>query len=254
MVYLEQIIRKGDAMEKTQEKMPPYVSYRTFRNFIDGLNPLPPVIDRSVMPNLGGSVQTQLLAALRYLGLIDTNNKTQDDLRNLVASSDETRKEALTGILKRAYPFLFQVGTDFTLESGTAKQFWEAFQEQGTTGDTTRKCGAFFLDAAKDAVIAISTYIEKPTRGQSDSNKSGRTRQPARKAGKQTASKHPSTRIDRSEKDAFIDAVMSKIPTFDPNWSPEAQDNYMKYVERIFSMVEKVFKDSLMMNENKPEI
>src|SRR5271165_6638743 len=50
--------------------VPPYLAYRTFTNYIDGLkaNGAPPSrIDRSVLGAFSGGVQTQLISTLRYL-------------------------------------------------------------------------------------------------------------------------------------------------------------------------------------------
>ena len=52
--------------------IPPYVAYRTFRNFLVQLEKqgLPGRIDRSVLSHKSGTVQSQLLLALEFLGLI----------------------------------------------------------------------------------------------------------------------------------------------------------------------------------------
>jgi hypothetical protein len=150
--------------EKEKGVIPPYVPYKTFRNFVDGLKPVPPVIDRSIMRTMGGALQGQLFAALRYLKLIDENGKTQESLKTLAQGKDQERQKILSQILHSGYPFLFNpVKGDFNLTNGTNNQFINQFQEQGASGDTVRKCGKFFLDAAKDAGITVSQYIQ-PTK------------------------------------------------------------------------------------------
>jgi hypothetical protein len=54
---------------------PPYVSYRTFLNFVEGLQQtMPARIDRSYWGDrFSGSTGTQLVSALRFLDLIDVN-------------------------------------------------------------------------------------------------------------------------------------------------------------------------------------
>lgn len=148
--------------EKNKPKIPPYVSYRTFRNFIDGLKPIPPVIDRSIMTSMSGVYQSQLLSALKYLNLIAENGTTQSNLRELAQANLEERPQVLREILENSYTFLFKPENDFDLQKGTSKQFELAFQSQGTSGDTVRRCAKFFLDAAKDAKIPISQYIKPP--------------------------------------------------------------------------------------------
>ena len=64
-------------IEKGRKHLPPYVSYRTFHNFIERLQQhMPSRIDRCYWGELlSGSNGTQLMAALRFLNLIDVNGK-----------------------------------------------------------------------------------------------------------------------------------------------------------------------------------
>src|SRR5689334_844024 len=57
------------ANDKTSPKsIPPYVSFKTFDGFLEGLRTrgIPSRIDRSLMSNLSGASQSQLMVALRY--------------------------------------------------------------------------------------------------------------------------------------------------------------------------------------------
>ena len=71
--------------DKGKRTLPPYVSYRTFRNFIDGLQMgIPARIDRSYWGDrYSGSSGTQLMTALRFLGLIDSHGTPTTRLRQL---------------------------------------------------------------------------------------------------------------------------------------------------------------------------
>ena len=75
-------------IEKRQKRLPPYVSYRTFYNFLERLQQhMPSRIDRSYWGDLlSGSTGTQLMAALRFLNLIDINGKPTELVRPLVES------------------------------------------------------------------------------------------------------------------------------------------------------------------------
>ena len=65
---------------------PPYTSYRTFRTFIDDLREhgVPSRIDRSVLTRFSGVVGSQLMHALRFLGLIEDDGRPTPRLRELV--------------------------------------------------------------------------------------------------------------------------------------------------------------------------
>ena len=65
-------------LERTRSSgTPPYTSYRTFKTFIEDLHQhgVPSRIDRSVLTRFSGVVGTQLMRALRFLGLIEEEGR-----------------------------------------------------------------------------------------------------------------------------------------------------------------------------------
>ena len=65
-------------LERTRSSgTPPYTSYRTFKTFIEDLHEhgVPSRIDRSVLTRFSGVVGTQLMHALRFLGLIEDDGR-----------------------------------------------------------------------------------------------------------------------------------------------------------------------------------
>src|SRR4030066_2088490 len=95
-------------IEKGPKPLPPYVSYRTFYNFIERLQQrVPSRIDRSYWGDmLSGSTGIQLMAALRFLGLIDVNGKPTEQLKPLVMARGEPRAQLLRGVTSQAYSFV----------------------------------------------------------------------------------------------------------------------------------------------------
>src|SRR5438128_10488002 len=92
---------------KAPPAVPPYVPYRTFRNFIDSLKQgIPARIDRSVMSSMSGALQSQLTGALRYLGLITVSGQPTSYLPTLVNSEGPDRAKLLRAIIAKSYPFL----------------------------------------------------------------------------------------------------------------------------------------------------
>ncbi len=149
-------------------QLPPYVPFKTFKNWIEGLRALggsPSRIDRSVMPTMSGATQGQLTAALRYLGLVSQNGTPSEALGKLVEADGEARREILHDVLVRSYPFLFQT-VEFNPRTATISQLIGAFQETGATGQTVRKCVAFLLLAAQEAGMPLSPYFKgaRPSR------------------------------------------------------------------------------------------
>lgn len=142
---------------QSKASVPPYLPYKTFVNYIDSLKQgVPSRIDRSTMGSIAGGVQTNLLSALRYLGLIQEHGTPTERLYQFVKSEGADRQGLLREMLCSAYGFLWANG--FDLSNATGATFDERFKSVAT-GDTARKAEAFFLAAAKDADMPISRFI-----------------------------------------------------------------------------------------------
>ena len=125
---------------------PPYVSYRTFWNFIEGLQQtIPARIDRSYWGNrFSGSNGSQLVAALRFLDLTDTNGFPTAKLKQLGVSKSGERAEVLKKIVREAYAFLAEEAPD--PQTATYAQLEEAFHDHfQLAGDVARKCIKFYI-------------------------------------------------------------------------------------------------------------
>ena len=144
--------------------IPPYIPYRTFDNFLAELKArgVPSHVDRSVLSHKSGTIQSQLILALKYLGLVSDAGRSTEQLRNLAASEGLDRRRVLREVVESSYGFVFQGG--FKLQSATTQHAEELFQATGASGETVRRCIAFFLAIARAAGIPVSPYI-KPHRG-----------------------------------------------------------------------------------------
>jgi Family of unknown function (DUF5343) len=147
-----------------KQAIPPYLSHKTFNNFIEGLGKgIPARIDRSVMATLSGTAQAHLLHALRYLNLIDADGVPTERLNQLVSAQQDAEKQRiLKEILTSAYPFVFSSGID--LQRCTSRQLEEAFGKTGASSETLRKTLSFFLATAKQAGLALSPHIKRARR------------------------------------------------------------------------------------------
>lgn len=233
----KQISVQNDDLEVGANK-PPYVAYKTFRNFIETLkvNGVPNSIDRSVMPSMSGTNRTLILHALRYLNLIDNNGATQKQLNAFVYSEGEERKKILCDILQISYPFLFD--KDF-IKNATQNTYHNKFVGFDTTGSTIQKSEIFFLQAAKDAEIEVSSYI-KPTKP----SKSDATRKSARPkqskvegipneneiGGKKELPDQRNNGLDNK----IVEKILDKFPQFNPEWSKEAQEDWLRAINEFY--------------------
>lgn len=149
--------------DKSEKQLtPPYTSYGSFSNFIGTLRSdgLPSRIDRSVMTNLSGSVQSAILSACRWLELVDEEGTPTERLKRLVQAGEEEYPQALRSLLEDSYSFL---NDGFDLKNATGAQVAEQFRKRfGIQGSTVNKCMSFFLHAAEDAGIEVSRHVKPP--------------------------------------------------------------------------------------------
>ncbi len=176
------------------KQLPPYVSYRTFRNFLDSLaaQGLPARIDRSVLAHKSGTIQSQLLLSLQYLGLIRNGGFPTDRLERLVQAEGAERRKVLREAVRDAYPFLFD--SSIRLESATSRQMEELFEKEGAGGETVRRGISFLIRLAREAGLKVSPYIRPHRRPRRSSG--GPTRSDSRGEASRTAAAASPQRYD----------------------------------------------------------
>ncbi len=176
----------GGAERARSAGTPPYTSYRTFRTFIDDLREhgVPSRIDRSVLTRFSGVVGSQLMHALRFLGLIEDDGRPTPRLRELVDAHGAAHwPETLLALLRDEYAPIFAID----LESATPSHFNGAFRKAFPAADAVvQKCVTFFLYAANDAGVKISARILK--------GRKPRSLTPPRRKAAKPAFAHPPAR------------------------------------------------------------
>jgi hypothetical protein len=157
---------------------PPYTSYRTFKTFIDDLHEhgVPSRIDRSVLTRFSGVVGSQLMHALRFLGLIEDDGRPALRLKELMrAHAAGHWPETFLTLLRQEYAPMFAID----LETATPSHFNEAFRKAFPAADAVvQKCVTFFLYAANDAGVKISGRVLKGRKPRSQTSR----KKPARLA------------------------------------------------------------------------
>ncbi len=214
--------------------IPPYVSYKALMVFLETLRRgIPSQIDRSLMRNSSGTMQTQLLTALRFLKLIDQQGHPEPKLSQLVNAEGEDKSKALEEIIKAAYPSLFN---DFDLTKATSNQFRQKFVEAGSSGESVRKGIYFFLAAAKEANIEVSPYIADPTPKQGD----GKPRKVTVKTARTTrqVSRSSSAAEKEQSTQSWQHTLLTKFPSFDPAWPDEVKKEWFTAFHQMMKMGE----------------
>ncbi len=230
--------------ESPKKLLPPYVPYRTLVNFLDSLKvSLPQRIDRSLPPfkSMSGSLQGQLMLALEYLNLITDTGEVTAGLANLVQSEGVQREQALKAILTCAYPFLFE--DELELDRATQRQLEERFAQAGATGDTLRKCVAFFLNAAKGAGLKMSPHFKKVRGPRTGAAKSKRKEAPIPKTkispSGELKTPHKEQPSQQLEGDSWENRLLSKFPTFDPAWPDEVKSKWFDDFKALMELKKK---------------
>lgn len=146
--------------DTTATSSPPYATFGSFAGFLNKLRDdgLPNRIDASVFGNASGSIKYSVLAALKYLGLIDSAGKPSKFFADLVTATDEERPIYFAQLIRSGYPSLFEKGVD--LDKMTAGQFDEHFRVQyQVKGSTIDKIAAFFIALAKAGNEKLSSQL-----------------------------------------------------------------------------------------------
>ncbi len=146
--------------EKDKKKQVAYVPFKTFLSAIEHLEQgVPPLIDRTVWPNYSGAIQSQLLGAFRFFGLIGDAGEPTETLNKLV-NEQASRKDVLRHLLEKHYPGLMKLN----LAKASPGSFNSAIQQYDISGATLGKASSFFLQAARYAGLPLSPYIRKQSR------------------------------------------------------------------------------------------
>lgn len=214
--------------------IPPYVAYRTLQNFVNELreSSVPGQIDRSVMGGLAGGTQSQLLSAMKALGLIDANGIPTQTLHKLVGAEGVERERLMGEIVRRTYPSLFAVG--FDLERATTRQVVDKFATLGASGATLGKCLAFFISAAKEANIQLSPHIRPMVTSPGPNT---RVRRALPQDGTAAGADAEPADGGAGLPPTWSQLLLSKFPDFDPAWPDEVKAKWFEGFDRLMSTV-----------------
>ena len=144
---------------------PPYVSFSTFSTLRDWLGDegVPLSFDRSFWETkFSGSTGTQLVAALRFLGLLD-QEKPQPGMERMAEASTGDWRLLLAELLHDSY-----IAVPFDeLPRATPAMVRGWFRAYPVDGHTLRKAISFFVSAAKEADLPMSNGVRKMAKGRS---------------------------------------------------------------------------------------
>lgn len=150
----------------------PYLPFRTFLSSIEALEQgVPKIIDRTIWRSQSGIVQSQILMALRFFGLVDDEDRPTELLHELAAKK-ENRAEHFVRLLNFSYTALLA----HDLTKMTPKMVEDEMERYNVTGDTKRKAVTFFLRMAKFAGMPMHPLLSSQVRNTGPRRKRGSKR------------------------------------------------------------------------------
>lgn len=137
----------------------PYVPFSTFETALDklaALGAIPPKIDHTVFPSMGGIAKGQVISAFKFLKLIDANGIPSPALKEL-AMNKSGRKAAIRKLITECYPNI----SESDLAGSSPGQIDHKLSDKtyNITGDTRQKARSFLLKAAAFAEMPISKLL-----------------------------------------------------------------------------------------------
>jgi len=148
-------------MADEQRAVPPYLPYKTLISSLENLaQGIPPRIDRSIWKNQPGTVQSQILSAYRFLGLMNDTTNPTEALKELVQHR-QAPAAVLKPIIEEKYKAIFSHDLSTMTTTMISSEFEKEF---GVDGETKKKAVRFFLQAAKANGFTLSKFLLDQTR------------------------------------------------------------------------------------------
>jgi hypothetical protein len=135
---------------------PPYVSFTTFKNRVQGLasgGSIPKVIDASLFSTDSGGTQKQMIAAMRFFGLINEKGAPTDSLKAMASGDANKWQATLRAVMEEAY----STEQLDALLNGSPKSLRDSFAEYELQGSVLDKVVRFLIGAAEDAGEKVSS-------------------------------------------------------------------------------------------------
>jgi Family of unknown function (DUF5343) len=227
---------------QTSGPTPAYFAFKTLTNVIEKMEEHGPPnrVDRTFLSNMSGAGQTQFIAGLKALGLIDGDGRVQPRLTEMVSEPDN-RQRIMGEVVRECYPDAVALGQT----NATTGELLEVFSNaHGVQGDTARKAIAFFLQAAKYAGdIQLSPNFKTPTirTGAGSGRKRGR---PSKKtgAGEGTPPAPPSNGLPSGLHPALA-GLLGDLPRRGQTWTQQQHDQFKAAFDAILPIAAPISYD-----------
>ncbi len=200
---------------------------RFLQRMAEAPDELPGRIDASVLKNMSGGGQSQLLIALRFFDLVmGEEDASTERLSQVVRMGENEMRSWLAEAIEARYG----TAMELSRRSGTGKQLGELFEtEFGYRGSTRDKAIRFFLQAAQYCEVSVSPHFSVPRASatRSTTRKPGRTRDEAEET--------PAAAAPRL--DPAIQALVNKLPRAGDSWQIEDREKWLTALNAVLDIV-----------------
>lgn len=223
---------------QTKPNPPPYFAFKTLTNAIVKMEEHGPPnrIDRSFLKEMSGAGQTQFIAGLKSLKLIDEDGKPQPRLVEMVSDPD-SRPRLIGEVLRERYPEAVALGDT----NATTDELVEIFRGYGVQGDTARKAIAFYINAAKYAGdIPLSPHFKTPTvrTGTGSNRKRGRPK----KDEQSTQQQQPSV-LGPTGLHPALAGLLADLPKRGQTWTRQEHDQFKAAFDALLPIAAPIVED-----------
>ena len=155
-------------------KLPPYLPFATFRAAVQSLrvHGIPDKLERTAWDSRSGGDRILINSAFRFFGLMDEQGNPQPILKRLTGVEENSEGEKL--ILKQLIEYAYSDVFSLNLRTATIGLIAEAIGKMGVTGATRDRAVRFFIKAAHNSGIGLSSRLTSKMRSRSESD-SGKT-------------------------------------------------------------------------------
>jgi len=146
-------------MAEESKRTPAYVSYKTFKTSIMGLEHVPHVIDYSVYQSMNGSTRNFLFGAFRFFELIDAKGAPTSRFKAMASSDEAAWKKNMAELIRTYYKPQLEA-----LQGGSIASLKSSFGDDIGASVVSPAC-RFLISAAKDVGLDVSPSVAKATVG-----------------------------------------------------------------------------------------
>jgi hypothetical protein len=212
---------------------PPYLSFVTLKNFLSNMKKgvIPTRIDKHAMPGLSGGAQSYLLGALRFFRLIDDKGVPHERLHDLVFGDDEKQKATWMILFNECY---HPIMSGLDLERAGVGEVLERFGNRGFTGETLKKCQAFFVSVADAAGVELAPHLKTISRSGNGPRKTRKTRAPNGPA----IDPAPPPFVPSAHSSApktMAEALLAKFPDFSVEMDAKVQGDWFAAFNKLMT-------------------